>query len=1065
MDEYQRLTIPQLRQLAVERGIQLGDTRTRTRDDITQLLAIQDKFRTVGNPPRTTVPRTPAQPVAEPIWVPVQPAAPRPISPRFPAQPITTPYPRPGALRPVPIAPQAQAALYRAQEEHRKAEEAQLKAEEEWQDLYRLRDLAQTRGGQTVLAPLRTNIEEDEEYYDDDDDTLAAALVQRGVPQAYTPQPIRPLPQPPVLQFPRARLEPTETEPDFEEDDEFDDDEVLIDEEGNEVPLAQVFQPITPAAPYRRADPEPIAAQMHDFRQDLARDPNAPFRTRAITTPEGRTALAPRRLDFDDVPLLVETAPPGGQPIVRDYEGLAMTHLRQLGAQMGLIFPANTTRDDIIQYLKELDETRRGNILRAPVQPKSPTRQPLRPVEETTREKLQQAQFQQYDMRAYSNNVVNTDMQWGQPLREDLYSAYRIGVTRDGQQLTINPIGYLMALGNINHTSAVLTTLGFANLIATEDVCYNLLWYLHNIKYPRGERQLLTKREVGYISGLTDQQLIELLGRRYTGPRDKASLLFVAVTGYSVHRPGPEALNRYAAVSQYPSANAWYIARAVYNIIDSEHQIISPYSPYVHIALQPESLIERVMIRATSENAAELIRRYGMAYNIDNIAPTNIRKFDYFMIMVKDYLPVLTRGANVPPVPVVDLRFMSYENTKQRFEIYTIDEIANVYEPQGTWEDRKSFIEQLRQGYNTEPTWAWRSRNCNNNEMLNVIQGELRGDVNKNDPNDPTISYGVLGNYSCYQVSELEATFREDNNGIFQFYNPDWAPNNTTIDKRTGRLVNRTFSIDQIRALRDVLDADTRPVVRALHAKILTGLSTLQATAVLAQRLRNEYLAMTDRQKVLVETYLVWLFYYGMWLRFWKGPGFPWPVRWNDRGGQDDFCTTGFRDAHAVIQQGVHHNILRDAADPVLTQWLNNLPLVDYNFRTGEARAATGGTAIIKEILDRVAQGRFCLANASDLVLRDAYFLITSIIDVRTEDKFNEFLQRYNDNLLALENAVVTTRLNNRVNERPDDVQVLLERQRELGNPRRPLPRLSLRDIGGTEHIDPELGRRLRFGE
>lgn len=692
-----------------------------------------------------------------------------------------------------------------------------------------------------------------------------------------------------------------------------------------------------------------------------------------------------------------------------------------------------------------------------PVQP-VPVRTPL----EIIREKLGRAKFQPFDTRAYDRAGARTKINWGQPITT--YKIFRqsiIDVIKD-DVFSMNSVAYMMMLGNTDHVAALLTSFGFTDLVLNADACYNLLWYLHVIKYPTAAQEmLLTKSEISYISGFTEAQLLELLGTRYNGPRDKASLIFAAVTGYNVHNPGPEALTRYTEVSRYPSINAWFIAQSYYKIVDHEHGIISPYGPYVHIALQPVSTVERIMAHVTMNNVRDLIIRYGMTYKLNELTEKNFDVFYYFMDMIVDYEPVLTR-AHAAPVPILNLEQLGIAWITQQLAIYTIDEIADVYEPQGTWFNRNGFIEELKQSYSAEPRWSWRNRHCNNNRMFNVLEGELRANINKNDLNNPTVSYGVVGNYACYQVAELEASFREDVNGVFQFFNPDWSPVNNVVEK--------VFPTASMRQLRDLLDNRTNdsPAISALHDKIVQGLAALAATTELVRKLRDEYNRMDPfGHQMIVKTYFVWLFLYGMWLRFWKGPGQPWPLKWGEGIGTDR-CTAGTRDSNVVIQQGVHYSILQHADSyPGLTTWLNALPLVDYNFSTGEARLATEGATTIKEILDTVAQGRFCLANASDLVLRTAYFLITGILDIRTEEAFNKLLQDYIDILLDLERHVIEQRLlpANRKNERDQDLQVMLIRQSDIRMGTPVLPVLTMKGLQMTRHVDPDLGELIRFGE
>ena len=643
-------------------------------------------------------------------------------------------------------------------------------------------------------------------------------------------------------------------------------------------------------------------------------------------------------------------------------------------------------------------------------------------------------------------------LRWGEPITKRML---RSNIEIDGN-IEIDPVGYCMLVDiNTNMVSNLLTELGFSNLIVTEDVCYNLLWYIHVAKV---DINILSNEDKAALSNMKDENLLTFLGPLYTGPRDTAALLFAAITGQSVYKPAIDNLPRYQKVKEYPAANAWYIAQLLYNITDKDNKIISPYGPYVHIAIQKANIIEEIMARVRHNNVEAFMTRYGMISNINDLRRHNVNLFDYFMHMIASYETVVTRGNYVPPIPDTDITLITNDDAIKLLAPYTVDELINFYEPIGTWTSRNKLIKIIRKNYVVDLLWTFRNRHCNNDDMINVIEGVHRRAIDKNNYDDLTLSYGVRGNYMCYQASELSASFRYDDNGIFQFYNPDWIPNTTQV-------VNRVFDIKSIKMLYKLLsDAGGISLpIKVLKEKISIGIAQSYDTNKLLAKLRNEYEEMPITQRKLVKLYLAWLFYYGMWLRFWKGPGNIWPLEWIAHENENR-CGLVVRDSQTVIQQGVGNRIMVDAVNyPELTAWLNNLPLVDYNFRTKEARMATKNITTIKEILDPISKGMFCLADGSDKILRDAYFLITSILQIASDIELYDFLTIMLPVLYQYELNVVLWRLANRANEQPNDLKVLLERKQVLESPIPILAPLVINQIENTAHTDPNFIELIAF--
>jgi hypothetical protein len=435
------------------------------------------------------------------------------------------------------------------------------------------------------------------------------------------------------------------------------------------------------------------------------------------------------------------------------------------------------------------------------------------------------------------------------------------------------------------------------------------------------------------------------------------------------------------------------------------------------------------------------------------------------------------RPANVTPPPI--LTGKTKEQARNILAPYTLKEIVEAYEPIGNWGKRNELIDIVRNEGRGGAQWSWRHRWCNNDDTVNIMLGDKHGNIDKDDPTDPTLSYGVQKNYRCYQVSELSASWREDpQDNIFHFRVPDWQAARpgtpAMIDPTTGEPLIRDFPIESIRQLRELLQNPPAGYdVKPLLDKIEEGLNAANNAVRIVRRLKAEYATKPADQQYAIQLYLAWMFMYGMWMRFWKGPGFPWPVGWVEGGGGGERCELGRRDEHMVIQQSLR-GVIRNYYDdlPGLKEWIENLPLIDYDFTTGEVKIATGGATTIKTILDNVENANFCMAHGSDLIIRTAYYLIVSIFEFKTGADFNGFIDRMMPPVLHLEREIIDFQYDQIVNLPTDDplrapkrMKALEARRIELAKPIPRQPPFVPTQVRATGHTDPGLGWTIRFAE
>ena len=704
---------------------------------------------------------------------------------------------------------------------------------------------------------------------------------------------------------------------------------------------------------------------------------------------------------------------------------------------------------------------------------------PVNQLEQSIRQKLQGKTLDSYDskwkgMIFYAGRNVTS-----RGIADILHSHQKIEIGNDFEFL----FEYLMVKATPQFVADVVTELGFRQLNGSIDVFYNLLWYINAATSPYITN--LTTDEKDYVSGLTIDQLVALLGPRYRGPRDKAALIFAVISGKSAAQPGSDTVPRYQEVITYPPASVWLLASKLYNIIDEDDELIGVYPPYLHVGLQAPSPIEQLIGAVDVNNVDTLLTQYQIVVSPLNNLRTPQDKVNYFIDHIGAYQPIFARPANIPAPPV--LAGKNKKQIKSTLEPYTIKEIVDAYEPMGAWKTRKELFNLIHEeGQDAGSKWSWRHRHCNNDDTMNIMDVEPHGQMNKDDPNDPTLSYGVRGNYRCYQAAELIGSWREDpEDHIFHFRVPDWTK--TAIDKTNNQPLIQDFPIESIRQLRELLQ--TIPAgynVRELVTKVNDGLAAANNATVLMRRLMNEYNAKSEQEKGIIRLYLVWLFVYGMWMRFWKGPGYEWPVVWVEDGRGAERCEIGRRDEHIFIQNAVKTAIVLEYEKyPGLKQWIEGLPLVDYNFRSGEAKIATGGATNIATVLNKIQLGDFCMAHGSDLILKTSYYLIARVLGLTNEGQFNQFIESLLPTLINIEQQVVAFQLytiqqqneeaikkaakegkqfqyHHEVRER---VNTLEARQTELAKPIPRQPPFRPTKIGGTGHTDPGLGRRIEFNE
>lgn len=568
----------------------------------------------------------------------------------------------------------------------------------------------------------------------------------------------------------------------------------------------------------------------------------------------------------------------------------------------------------------------------------------------------------------------------------------------------------------------------------TPDVQYNLLWYLCISNQPLQNN--LSRAEIRYVLGLDHPTLQRLVqdGIRptlrvtptYEGMTDRASLIFTLLSGSFV--PPPENFTRYDQIKQYSPHIVYNLAFHQYQIINHTDGVYQIYPPHIYVASQPESAVEKVISQITPENCDQLMDAYQLAVT-DKSIPFD-QKVQRIQADLSSYHHVFNRPEDMLLPP--SLQQMTEADIYTILAYYTNLELVEHYEPRSQWKNRNHLLRIIHDDIRGIPKWSILSTNyCTNDATMNIMTGESHGDVDKQDPEDPTLSYGLQKDYRCYQVSELEGSFREYE-GMFQFRVPDYLP---------GDAGSAQFPIESIKQLREMLEIDGRIATKRLLTQITEGIAAMKSAKVQTHIFRQEYLRFSSHQQGIAQKYLAWMFVYSMWMRFWKGPGYPWPMK----KVMVEFALTRSlgkraspeeRDEHVFIQEAVRSRIIElGESDPALNQWMTSLVAVHYEFKTKESHSAS---YTIKEKMDHLALGQECMGFGADTVLKTAYYYILHVLGIEEGAPFDRFIYDQLPGLLELEREIITNQLTTMIGrDNPGRVRVLNHRLDAIA---RPLP-------------------------
>lgn len=367
---------------------------------------------------------------------------------------------------------------------------------------------------------------------------------------------------------------------------------------------------------------------------------------------------------------------------------------------------------------------------------------------------------------------------------------------------------------------------------------------------------------------------------------------------------------------------------------------------------------------------------------------------------------------------------------------------------------RNNMLNYIRRNYNEE-NFEWkiateriRGVSCANGENVSLMYGGRRSeDIEESTDvelgTNPVLTYGtpiVGGKVRCFRTSELIAVFENalETPDNVDFPDPDYinpGPGRPhVIDPLTNRRLLRTFNERQMNNLRTVLTYHTRgapPMDHRGQPNLLIQLLELvrrifnirfpnaqgneadsvsldQAAVILAQNpaWRNDLLL-----------FFSWLFMFSMWMRFWKGPGYPFNI--GQVAASSDKCPAIQRDEHIIIELSVYSNIMFDLErnNTELSDFIKGLNLLSYEWDT--KRVSSAKTTIVN-VIDLIQSEKYCMGFAGDNLLGTAYYYLVNFLKV-PENRVRDLITYSFKLLRERERSVIRTRKQMLEGTRPTD--------------------------------------------
>lgn len=397
--------------------------------------------------------------------------------------------------------------------------------------------------------------------------------------------------------------------------------------------------------------------------------------------------------------------------------------------------------------------------------------------------------------------------------------------------------------------------------------------------------------------------------------------------------------------------------------LDSLYQIYSTRD--MEIILDTKQHPLELYLTAISKVKVEQLP--ALVVNLGMIIPEHLltrTRRHYILQFIHEYRDIITRTPDTPTIDeIISIQPENVVDFIATLRKYTDQEIMTFFGYIGGFENRNTLIEQIFRTISEEGFMVYKE--INPNAVTNAETSLLTrvSDIFK--------PYLVFGSPFTYRVLELDELIH----GFYEEKNKRQEVNGYRFTK-IGDTPNENYTITQVSRLQTLLPAmrnmnpQLSTTVDQLLEKIRSGIiRTMKRNGEVDALIRDVKRTPINIQNIVKEIFYK-IFYAGMYMRKWKGPGSQYPMdAASTRSGSNP-------EAKSVFTLGEVLELMNQLrlTNPELKKRLRTVPEIDYNTRADTITIQSHSYIFSK--IDTIIKGDACIRMASrPLVLTANYFI------------------------------------------------------------------------------------------
>jgi len=397
------------------------------------------------------------------------------------------------------------------------------------------------------------------------------------------------------------------------------------------------------------------------------------------------------------------------------------------------------------------------------------------------------------------------------------------------------------------------------------------------------------------------------------------------------------------------------------NLLDDLYNVSGEDDIWINVARNAPHPMESVILNLDKFSAAQIVDTFGISIplSFSNDVDRYIRN------NIVSYASILTRG-NLYPIPLNVTIYMNSQDLTQYIQKLKDTEIwstIGVYVPYNSRDELVANVVNCI----IHPQFMYptiRSIGCSHN-MITVMGSEIT------DTNIFMICFGTALKYIVYELDDLIGSFyRDTETQAMEFRRPENTRNK--------------FSIQDIEDLRRLLSCfPVTPLINELISKIDEGLIDAKEKIAYDDIARNQLRNFDETTRNLIRNFLQQIFYIGMYMRRWAGPGNPFPLK------ADTTRLDKNPDGKVTEQLGIGIELIKQMG-PRAMEFCMNLKICEYN---GQGNI-DHGHARFNDEWDGVIKGKKCIRMSSSKFVGTGYHYLRALfretipgMDVRAVDR------------------------------------------------------------------------------